>query len=44
MGKTFKDKYRDDERDDKNYRIIKMKKIKGWVKPQKENEIEDVRS
>lgn len=40
MGKTFKDRYHDDERDEKNYRVIKMKKIKGWRKPKKESELE----
>lgn len=44
MGKTYKDRYHDDERDEKNYRIIKMKKIKGWKKPQKEVEPDNART
>ena len=40
MGKTYKDNYRDDDRDQKNYRVIKMKKIKGWQKPNKKEEFD----
>lgn len=39
MGKTYKDKYRDETRDEKSYRTIKMKKIKGWRKARKKEEL-----
>jgi hypothetical protein len=35
MGKTYKDKYRDEVHEEKTYKIIKMKKIKGWRKAKK---------
>ncbi len=44
MGKTYKDRYRDDERSEKNYRLIKMKKIKGWRKAKKKEESSELRT
>lgn len=40
MGKTYKDRYRDEPHNEKNYRTIKMKKIKGWRKAKKKEEVE----
>lgn len=44
MGKTYKDKYRDEDRDQKNYRTIKMKKIKGWRKAKRKEESSELRT
>lgn len=40
MGKTYKDRYRDDVHNEKDYRIIKMKKIKVWRKAKKKESAE----
>lgn len=44
MGKTYKDKYRDEDRDQKTYRVVKMKKIKGWRKARKREEPSEMRT
>lgn len=44
MGKTYKDKYRDELRDEKTYRVIKMKKIKGWRKAKRKEESSELRT
>jgi hypothetical protein len=44
MGKTFKDKYRDEQRDQKTYRTIKLKKIKGWRKAKRKEESSELRT
>lgn len=44
MSKTFKDKYRDEQRDQKTYRTIKMKKIKGWRKTKRKEESSELRT
>lgn len=44
MGKTYKDKYRDEDRDQKTYRVIKMKKIKGWRKSKRKEESSELRT
>ena len=45
MGKTYKDdRYLDDTANEKNYRVIKMKKIKGWRKARKQEEASETRT